>query len=105
MEYVLRKGNVPINGEVIYLGENSPLEIEYTFVMYEIKDKNMDTQSIRTTSAGSQLKNNKFSISSQMEREYSLDVLEEAINHGYIEINWQEAGTSKTEIINFKIVK
>lgn len=105
LEYIIRKGSMSARGDVEYIGENPPKEIDYVFVIYEIKDKNMDSKELRETSREDQLKNNKFQIISQINRDYSLDVYKEAINNAYIEIKWEEQGEKKIEKINMEIVE
>jgi hypothetical protein len=86
LEYILRKGTISVNGDVVYIGENPPKELDYEFRMYEIIDDNEDSKSASQEVKGDKLGNNKFGISSQSNREYSLDVYEKAIDNGYIEI-------------------
>lgn len=105
LEYTIRKGNMSVSGDVTYIGENPPKEIDYEFVIYEIKDENMNSKDLRQKVKGEQLKNNKFNLNSPNNREYSLDVYEEAINNGYIEIKWDEQDEKKKEKITIEIVE
>ena len=70
----------------------------------EIIDENEGSKSSSQEVKGDELENNKFSINSQSNREYSLDVYEKAIDTGYIEIKWEERGEKKTEKITIEIV-
>ncbi|MDY0236555.1 MAG: hypothetical protein RBR71_11020 [Gudongella sp.] len=105
LEYIIRKKSMLVNGDVIYIGDNPPKEVDYEFRIYEIIDKNMNSESSSQEVKGDELGNNKFSINSQSNRKYSLDVYTEAINNGYIEIKWEEQDEQKTEKINIKIVE
>lgn len=104
LEYIMRKGNMSVNGDVVYIGENPPKEVDYEFRIYEIIDENEGSKSSSQEVKGDELENNKFSINSQSNREYSLDVYEKAIDTGYIEIKWEERGEKKTEKITIEIV-
>lgn len=110
LEYVIRKEGIFIDGEVRYTGDNPPKEVDNKFLIYEIKsastpDENLDSKSISQETQGDPLENSKFQISSQGQREYELEVYKEAINHGYIEIRWQEQGEEKVEKINIAIAE
>ncbi len=103
LEYVIRKGNMSINGDATYIGENPPNEIDYEFTIYEIEDEAEGSKSLSQEVEGDKLKNNKFNLNSLSNRKYSLDVYEEAINNGYIEIKWEEENEKKTERISINI--
>lgn len=105
LEYIIRKGSLHINGDVTYVGDNPPKEVDYEFLIYELKgdmvsEDNLESESSSQEMWGEQLDNNKFNLTSQSNREYSLDVYEEAINKGYIEIKWVDQGEEKIEIVH-----
>ena len=105
LEYIIRKGNMSINGDVVYIGENPPKEVDYEFIIYEIKDENMNSKELRQMAKEDQLENNRFNLTLHINRDYSLDVYEKAINNGYIEIKWEEQGEKKTEKTTIEIAK
>ncbi|MDY0236336.1 MAG: hypothetical protein RBR71_09920 [Gudongella sp.] len=104
LEYTIRKGNMSVNGDVVYIGENPPKEVDYEFRIYEIIDENEGSKSSSQEVEGDELENNKFSITSQSDRKDTLEVYREAINRGYIEIKWEEQGEKKTEKTTIEIV-
>lgn len=104
LEYILRKGIISVNGDVSYIGENPPKEVDYEFRMYEIVNDKEGSESSSQEVKGEELENNKFRTNSQSNRKYSLDVYEKAIDNGYIEIKWEEKDVKKTEKIPVKIV-
>lgn len=110
LQYIIRKGSILVNGHVEYTGDNSPKEVYYKFLIYEIKsdsitDKNMVSKNSSQEVQGEQLKNDRFDVSSLSNREYQLEVYKKAINLGYIEIKWDEKGEDKIEKINIEIVE
>jgi hypothetical protein len=107
LEYIIRKDGIFINGDVIYTGDNPPKKVDNKFLIYEIKaesspEENLTVESLSQETQGRQLEDSKFNISSQSNRKYELEVYEDAIKHGYIEIKWEEQDENKTEKINFK---
>lgn len=110
LEYVIRKEGIFIDGDVLYTGYNPPKEVDNKFVIYQIKEdsspeENMTFESSSQETKGKELKNSRFNISSQSNREYKLEIYKKAINYGYIEIKWKEQGKDKIEKINIKIVE
>lgn len=110
LQYIIRREGIFIDGDVVYTGDNPPEEIDSNFIMYEIKsapdsDKNLENETVSRASEGRQLEDSKINISSQISRKYKLEVYGEAINNGYIEIEWEEEGEDIREKVDFKISK
>jgi hypothetical protein len=110
LEYIIRKEGIFINGDVIYTGDNPPGKVDSNFAIYEIKlvpdsEENLEGEIVNTRSEGQELKDSRINISSQRNRDYKLEIYEEAIDNGYIEIKWEEDGKDKLEKINLKISK
>lgn len=106
MEY----DRIVTEGKLIYIGDNSPKTVDIKFVLYDIEptsyyNGNIDAQSIAIESKGQQVKNSKIQISEFFNKKHKLEVYKEAINHGYININWDEKGAAKSEKINIEIVE
>lgn len=111
LEYLARENDrVWVEGTVIYFGDNTPEKVNMKFVIYDIErtshdDGNVDVLRITTTVEGRELIDSEIKVSESFDRSHDLEVYEEAINNGYIEIEWEEEGQEIIEKINIKIVK
>lgn len=97
-------------GDLIYVGNKSPKTVDIKFVLYDIEptsyyNGNVNAQSITIESKGEQVKDSKIRISEFFNKKHKSEVYKEAINHGYIEVNWDEKGKDKKEKINIEIIE
>ena len=111
LEYLMSQNDrVWAEGAVKYMGSNTPEKVNMRFVIYDIEttsydDGNVDALRITTTVEGRELIDSEIKISESFNKSHDLEVYEEAINNGYIEIEWEEDGQEIIERINIKIVE
>lgn len=110
LEYLLRKDGVIAQGDIIYRGDNPPEEVDYSFLVYEIKtttSSNTDliSQSKMHENQGRQIEDSKLSIYSQSKREHDLELYKAGISQSYIEIHWKEKDTMISEKISFELIE
>lgn len=111
LEYMVRQNDrVWAEGAVKYMGSNIPEKVNMKFVIYDIEptsyyDGNVDALRITTTVEGRELIDSEIIITESFNRSHDLQVYEEAINQGYIEIEWEEEGREIIEKIDIKIVE
>lgn len=105
--------NVWVDGTVTYTGENLPKEVNRKFVLYDIEptsfyDGNVDRTSITIEVKNEELINSEILISetsTQSSKNHELEVYQEAINYGFIELKWNSPDGRKIEKIGIQIVE
>lgn len=97
-----------VEGELTYIGDKEPEEVDMEFVIYDIEPTsfyNENIGDIRTTveSEGKKVIDSKIDISESFTKKHEVEVYKEGINYGYIEIKWEKDGEEQVEKINIEI--
>lgn len=111
LEYSTTEGDkVWVEGEIKYIGDITPNVVDMEFVMYDVEPTSFyhnDIGNINKTVEfeGHEFESDRINISESFTKTHDLEVYEEAIGYGYIEIEWKENDNEKTEKINLTIVE
>lgn len=111
LEYsTTERDKIWVEGEIVYIGDEVPNKVNMEFVLFDVVPTSFYHDDIGTinntvTYEGHEFENDIITISESFTKTHELEVYKEAINYGYIEIEWEENNNEKTEKINFNIVE
>ena len=112
LEYsTTEREKVWVEGEIVYIGDEAPNKVDMEFVLFDVVPTSFYHDDIgninkTVTSEGHEFENDTINVSESFTKTHDLEVYEEAINYGYIEIAWEEENNKKkTEKINLNIVE
>jgi len=101
LEYTIMKNILSATGQLTYIGDTPPKELDYDFTMYQTSDEKLQTKGERELNGFHE----KFDFGGGNHRQVDLEVIKEAINNATFELKWVEKGTKLKEIIDLNVVE